>query len=425
MAIFGLLDINNFYASTEILFNPKLRGKPLLILSNNDGCAVSRSDEAKALGIKMGAPWFQVQQQYKRGEVRVLSSNYALYADASDRMTALVAEYVPHWEKYSIDELFFQLDGLEHRDVTAYARTLKADALKKVGLPVCVGIAPTKTLAKLANFIAKKRPSYAGVCNFMVMSAKEINELMQGVPVGEVWGIGSRLSSRLNTVGIQTVYDLKTAHTRTLRDNFSVVMAKTISELNGNPCLDLEEIAPPRKNIASTRSFGIPVTDYQDLSESVTLYASRAAEKARSQDSYANSMSVFIQTSPFANRPYYGNSLTAALPCPSHDTRLLVKTALWLLKRLYRPGYIYQKAGVILNDLVPKAGLQRDLFFDEADTQLDKRARVIRTLDEINHRFGRQTVRLASQGFKAPWKMKQNFKSSDYTTDWNGLIQAS
>ena len=340
-------------------------------------------------------------------------------------MVAIVAEYTPDYEVYSIDECFLKLDGFAPNGLTRYGQQLKAAVLQRTGLPVCVGIANTKTLAKLANHCAKKQSIFQGVCNFNERTPTELNAILAALPVGEVWGIGSRLEAKLNRVGVNSVLDLKRAHRRTLRDQFSVMLAKTIAELNGEACIDLELAPQPKQNIASTRSFGIPVSDLSSLSESVTLYTSRAAEKARAQASYANSVTVFIQTSPFANRPYYGNSLTAALPSPSNDTRLLVKTALWLLKRIYRPGHIYQKAGVILNDLVPKAGLQRDLFFDEADTQLDKRAKVTLALDEINQRFGRQTLRLASQGFKSPWKMKQNFKSPGYTTDWNGLIQAN
>lgn len=425
MPTFGLLDCNNFYASCESVFNPKLKDKALVILSNNDGCAVSRSNAAKALGIKMGAPWFKIRQQFNKGEVLALSSNYCLYADMSNRVMALIADYTPNYEVYSIDEVFLCLDGFPANGLTEYCRGLKNQVLKNTGLPVCVGIADTKTLAKLANHCAKKRPEFAGVCNFNDMQPLEINRILRTLPVGEVWGVGSRLSAKLNQLGIDSVHDLKTAHPRTLRDKFSVVMAKTIAELNGEACIHLEQVPPRKQNIASTRSFGIEVSDLNSLKESVTLYTSRAAEKARAQQSFANSITVFIHTSPFANRPYYGNSRTVALPSPSNDTRLLVRTALWMLKRIYRPGYVYQKAGVILNDLVPLEGVQRDLFFDEADAAIDKRARVTLALDEINQRFGRQSLRLASQGFKAPWKMKQNFKSPGYTTDWKGLIQVN
>jgi DNA polymerase V len=340
MPTFALLDCNNFYASCEIVFNPKLKDKPLVILSNNDGCAVSRSYAAKALGVKMGAPWFQLQQQFKKDEVLALSSNYALYADMSNRVMSLIRAYTPNYEVYSIDEVFLSLDGFAPLSLSRYCANLKDTVLQNTGLPVCVGIAHTKTLSKLANHCAKKRPEYAGVCNFNELSPEALDIVFASLPVNEVWGIGSRLSAKLNQIGIVTVLDLKNAHSRTLRDRFSVVMAKTIKELNGDSCIDLEQATPAKQNIASTRSFGIPVSDLDSLKESVTLYTSRAAEKARLQKTYANSISVFIQTSPFAQQPYYGNCQTAALPSPSNDTRLLVRTALWLLKRIYKPNHI-------------------------------------------------------------------------------------
>ena len=315
------------------------------------------------------------------------------------------------------------MDGFWARDLSQYGHQLKDTILRWTGLPVCVGIASTKTLAKLSNHCAKKRPGYDGVCNFKAMTEREVAEIMASFPVGEVWGIGRQLSAKLNQLNIHTVLDLKKAHRRTLRDKFSVTVEKTIAELNGEPCIDLEQIPPDKQNIASTRSFGIPVTDLASLKESVTLYTSQAAEKARKQGSYANSITVFIQTSPFANRPYYGNSQTVALPSPSNDTRLLVRTALWILGRLYHPGFIYQKAGVLLNDLVPAAGIQQDLFFSN-DIKAMKSEKMMSLLDTVNQRYGRQTLKLGSEGFNAPWQMKQGFKSPDYTCDWDGLIRA-
>jgi len=425
MTAVALVDCNNFYASCETLFNPTLRGKAIVILSNNDGCCVSRSEAAKRLGIKMGAPWFQIKEQFKHGEVIALSSNYALYADVSNRVMNTLRQFSTDQEIYSCDESFLSLAGFGNKDLSRYGQDIKATILQWTGMPVCVGIGATKTLAKLANHCAKKRPDYAGVCNLTTMSKTMTDSLFASLPVREVWGIGSKLSAKLQQVGIVTVLDLKQAHSRTLRDQFSVVMAKTIAELNGIACIDLEQVAPAKQNIASTRSFGIPVTSIDSLIESVTLYTSRAAEKARAQHSYANSISVFIQTSPFAGRPYYGNSQTVALPSPTNDSRLLVRTAIWIVKRLYRPGHLYQKAGVLLNDLVPEEAKQRDLFFDASDSRHAQNAKVMAVLDAINQRYGRQTLKLGSEGFKAPWKMQQNFKSPGYTTNWDELIQAS
>jgi DNA polymerase V len=427
MNAIALVDVNNFYVSCERVFDPKLRQKAVICLSNNDGCVISRSNEAKAAPylIKMGAPWFDVQKKFSRQDLIVLSSNYALYADMSNRVMALINNFTPDAEVYSVDEVFCNLVGFSRNDLTAYGHDIKKTIWQWTGLPVCVGIATTKTLAKLANHCAKKRPEFSGVCNFNTLNPAELQDLFQAISVSEIWGIGARLSAKLNAMGIQSVLDLKNAHRRTLRDTFSVVVAKTIAELNGEACIDFASAVPAKQSIASTRSFGIPVTGLDDLMESVTLYTSRAAEKARAQQSYANSISVFIQSSPFAKAPYYGNCQTVALPTPSNDSRLLVKTALWILKRIYRPGVTYQKAGVILNDLVPEDGLQRDLFLNLTSHDLRQRSKVMSVLDAVNQRYGRQTLKLGSEGFKAPWRMKQNFKSPGYTTNWQDLIQAS
>lgn len=425
MSTFALVDCNNFYASSETSLKPNLKNNGLCILSNNDGCVISRNNIAKAppFNIKMGDPYFKIKDKFKPGEVLFLSSNYCLYADLSNRVASIVARFTPDYEIYSVDESFLSWAGFENRDLTLYGHELKDTILQWTGLPVCVGIATTKTLAKLSNHCAKKRPEYNGVCNFKVMPAKAVDDIMASVPVGEVWGIGPRLSVKLNQLNIYTVLDLRNAHPRTMRDKFSVVLAKTVRELNGEPCIELEQVAPAKQNIASTRSFGIPVTDLSSLKESVALYTSQASEKARKQGSYANSITVFIQTSPFANRPYYANSHTVALPTASNDSRLLVKTALWILNRLYRPGYVYQKSGVMLNDLVTTAGIQQDMFFVGGPRPM-KSEKVMATLDLINQRYGRHTLKLASEGFKAPWQMKQAFKTPDYTCDWNGLIKA-
>lgn len=423
MSTFALMDVNNFYVSAERVFNPKLNGKAVIAASNNDGCAIARSNEAKALGIKMGEPLFTLRERFKPGDIEILSSNYALYAHMSDRVVQIVSRFSPNYEIYSVDETFLLWTGFEYRDLTHYGQQLKDTIFQWTGLPVCVGIAATKTLAKLSNHCAKKRPVYGGVCNFNTLSQFEIDDIMASLSVAEVWGIGRQLSSKLKQINIHTVLDLKQAHRRTLRDQFSVMVAKTIAELNGEACIELEQIPPDKQNIACTRSFGVPVTDLASLKESVTLYTSQAAQKARKQGSYANSITVFIQTSPFANRPYYANSQTVALPSASSDTRLLVKTALWILNRLYRPGYRYQKSGVLLNDLVPASGMQHDLFFAQ-DWTTGKSEKVMAVFDAINQRYGKQTLKVASEGFKSPWQMKQHFRSPDYTSEWSDLIKA-
>jgi DNA polymerase V len=425
MATFALCDINNFYCSAEAVFNPLLRDKATVCLSNNDGCAVSRNNLAKSLGIKMGEPWFQIKERFKPGEVIALSSNYAVYADMSNRVVSIISRFSSDYEIYSCDEQFLSWTAFEYRDLTQYGHELKNTILRWTGLPVCVGIASTKTLAKLSNHCAKKQPSYAGVCNFKAMPPKAIDQIMAFLPVSEVWGIGSRLSAKLKLMNIHTALDLKNAHSPTLRNKLSVVVARTIAELNGESCIELEQITPAKQTIANTRSFGIPVTELDALRESVTFHVSQATERARRQNTYANSITVFIKTSPFNPLQYYANSHTVALPSPSNDSRTLAKTANWMLKRLYKPGYVYQKSGVILNDLVPAEGVQLDLFFDRsAEAQSKQSEKLMAVMDEINLRYGRQTLKLGSEGFKSPWKMKQNFKTPNYTCDWDGLIKA-
>jgi DNA polymerase V len=418
----ALIDVNNFYVSCERVFNPKLKNKPVVVLSNNDGCAISRSNEAKALGVVMGAPWFKMQELVKQHGIIGLSSNYALYADMSNRVMTTLNDFSPNQEVYSIDECFLDLTGF-NLDLKAYGQEMRSRILRWTGLPVCVGVGSTKTLAKLANHIAKKQSQFDGVCNLNQLTEDELNKVFSNIEVGKVWGVGRRLASKLKALGINTVLDLKQADPEYLRGQFSVVMAKTVSELNGTVCIELEEIAPPKKQILSSRSFGHTVRDFNSLAESITLYMSRAAEKLRKQNSFAGSVHVYIRTSPFKfDEPNYSNGMTIPMPSPSDDSRQLVKIALWALKRIYRPGFNYAKAGVMLSEIVPKAGIQNDLFSQLAFNQ--KSEALMSAMDAINRKMGRESIKLASEGFKRPWQMRQNSKSLNYTTCWKGLIAA-
>ena len=417
----ALIDVNNFYVSCKRVFNPKLEGRPVVVLSNNDGCAVARSNEVKALGVKMGQPWFQLKDLARKHGIIAYSSNYALYADMSNRVTSILGVFSPEQEIYSIDECFLDLSGFRRINHAGYGQRIRKRIKQWTGLPVCVGIGPTKTLAKLANHIAKKTPEFNGVCDLNSLSLEQQTDWFQRIEVGEIWGIGRRLAPRLHEIGIKTVLDLKTASPSQLRAHFSVVMEKIIREINGTACIELEEINPPKKQIVSSRSFGIPVSDLASLEESVSLYISRAAEKLRRQQSYAGSVHVSIRTSPFNEKePYYANSMTIALPRQTDDTRLLTRVALWGLRRIYRTGYKYQKAGVMLSELVSRQYRQIDLF-GSMDTDT-KASQLMRVMDQINARMGRGTLKLASEGFKQPWKMKQGNKSPNYTTCWDELI---
>lgn len=419
----ALIDCNNFYVSCERVFNPKLEGKPVVVLSNNDGCAVARSNEVKALGVKMGTPWFQLKDLARQHDIIAYSSNYALYADMSNRVMTILSQFSPHQEVYSIDESFLDLTGIQRHNLSRYCQQIRQTIRKWTGLPVCIGVGPTKTLAKLANYIAKKNAQFEGVCDLNAMTAEEQAAWFSRIEVGEIWGIGCRLAPRLADMGIHHVLDLKQADPTTLRSQFSVTLEKTIRELNGIVCLDLEAMAAPKKQIVSSRSFGVRVTDLESLQESITLYMSRAAEKLRRQQSCAGAVHVYIRTSPHhPNEPHYSNSMTMPLPSPSDDTRRLVNVALWGLKRIYKSGFRYQKAGVMLSALVPQAGVQTDLF--SLSPASGKSSRLMHVLDQINCSMGKQTLKLAAEGFRQPWKMKQGNMSPCYTTCWDDLTES-
>lgn len=418
----ALIDVNNFYVSCERVFNPKLNNRPVVVLSNNDGCAVARSNEVKALGVGMGAPWFKFKDLAKEYGIIAMSSNYALYADMSNRVMSILRQYSPHQEVYSIDESFLDLTGFQTRDLVKYGQHMRQRILKWTGLPVCVGIGSTKTLSKLANHCAKKRQVFNGVCNFNAMSSTELDELLSQIEIGEIWGVGRKLAPKLQALGFNTALDLKRADPERLRQQFSVVMEKTIRELNGTVCIEMEEIRPNKKQILSSRSFGNPVTDYNSLAESITLYMSSAAERLRRQQSFAGSVHVFITTSSFKpDQPFYANSMTISLPSPTDDTRRLVQPALWVLKQLFKANFNYAKAGVMLGELVPATGVQTDLFSHEQIS--NKSDDLMIAMDKINRKMGKESIKLASEGFKRPWKMRQENKSPSYTTSWNDLVR--
>ena len=422
MRSIALIDVNNFYVSCERVFNPKLVNKPVVVLSNNDGCAVARSNEVKALGVGMGAPWFKFKDLAKQHCIIAMSSNYALYADMSNRVMSILRQFSPDQEIYSIDESFLDLTDFQSRDLIQYGQQMRQRILKWTGLPVCVGIGSTKTLSKLANHCAKKQPHFKGVCNLNAMSETERDDLLSQIEVGEIWGVGRQLAPKLQALGFKTVLDLKRANPERLRQQFSVVMEKTIRELNGTVCIELEEVSPPKKQIISSRSFGHPVNDHNSLAESITLYVSRASEKLRKQHSFARSLYVYIRTSPFKpDEPFYSNGMTISLPSPSDDTRKLVNVALWGLKQIYKPNYNYQKAGVMLSELVPAEGIQTDLF---SQTQTSPKSdELMIAMDKINRKMGKESIKLASEGFKRPWKMKQENKSPSYTTSWEDILK--
>jgi DNA polymerase V len=421
--MYALIDGNNFYVSCERVFRPSLRDRPVVVLSNNDGCAIARSNEAKALGIKMGTPYFEIRDKLPAGSVTALSANFGLYGDMSTRMMSLAAGLGPQQEIYSIDESFVAVDGI--RDVTNRASRVRERILQWIGIPCGIGIGGTKTLAKLANHVAKtaerKPGSYpkelAQVCNFSELSRGQLEEVMAATSVDEVWGIGPRLSAQLNAEGISTVLQVAQMDPTVARRRWSVTFERTVRELQGLSCIALEDAPPNKKEIACTRSFGRPVTALRDLVEAVTAFATRAAEKLRRQDGRAGEVLVFVHTSPFRKQDrQYSRNAVVPLRIPTSDTNLLVQAAIAGIRTIYRPGYNFAKAGVMLLDLIDASVDQAELDLDEPPAD---RGDLMAALDRINRRYGRGAVYVGSEGTKGArrrWVMKQNLRTPDYTT---------
>jgi len=410
----ALVDCNNFYVSCERVFRPDLKNVPVVVLSNNDGCVVSRSNESKALGIKMGQPWFQCKDVSQEHGILALSSNYALYADMSNRVMSILSQFAPRQEVYSIDESFLDLTGIPKLKDMSYDMRTRVGLW--TGIPVCVGIGPTKTLAKLANFIAKRHPRSKGVFNYNDLSQALQVKLLSQIEVGEVWGIGRRIARRLAGHGIYTVQDLRVAHTATLRAEFGVVVEKTQRELQGVPCMRLEDVAPAKKQIVSSRSFGQPVNDVAVLRDAMSTFVANACVKLRAQNSHASMIQVFLETNRFRkDSPQYSPSLAVPLPQPTNDSLVINRWADYLVGRMFKPEYDYKKAGVMLGEISPQTQYQADWLEPPQATD----TRLMDALDGLNQRFGRGTVKVSTQGAYQAWQMKQERKSPNYTTHWD------
>lgn len=414
-----MVDCNNFYASCEKLFDPKLRDRPVVVLSNNDGCAVARSAEAKALGIKMGVPWFKMRDEALKHGIVAKSSNYSLYADMSNRVVDVLRAFAPRIEVYSIDESFLDLSGFNYWNLTEYGQQIRQRVSKWVGLPVCVGIGPTKTLSKMANHIAKKQPKFNGVCNLAETSPEATKRLFEGIDVGEVWGVGYRLTARLNDLGIRTVQDLRDTNPIEIRRKFNVVLERTVRELQGTPCIELEEVSPDKQQIISSRSFGKRVTCYEEMAEAMATYVGRAAEKLRRQNGATGAITVWVETNPFdPNARQYSRSRLIPLPAPTDDTLQLTRVALWGLKRIYRDGYEYKKCGCMLSEIVPIQNTQRALFVSNGG----KSDKLVAALDAVNAKYGRGTLKSAAEGITKDWQMRRGNVSPAYTTRWLDIV---
>ena len=413
-----MIDGNNFYASCERVFNPKLEGIPIVVLSNNDGCVIARSNEAKAFGIKMGAPYHEMKPLITRHGVKAFSSNYTLYGDMSDRMMETLSQFSPDLEVYSIDECFLGMNGFSNFDLTSYGQTIRQTVKQHTGIPCCVGMGPTKTLAKIANRLAKKVPENKGV--FIIHDETTRIHALQRIAIDDIWGVGGQYQKKLAAFGLQTAYDLSCMAPEWGRMNLGgVVGMRLIRELNGLSCIDLAIIQEPKQNISATRSFGKVVTEEKDISEALSYHIARAAEKLRAQGSVAKIVSMFFHSNPFSKaeslfRVYRSHEL----PVATSDTRKLDAPVQALLRKTFKSGIRYQKCGVFLQELYPAASVQEDLF---APTDTESSGKLLSTVDQLNKRFGRNTMHFASTGFSKSWITQANLKSPCYTTSWSDL----
>lgn len=420
--MFALVDVNSFYASCETAFRPDLKGRPVVVLSNNDGCVIARNAEAKRAGVKMGDPYFKQKDLFRRYGVVCFSSNYELYADMSSRVMSTLEAMSPRCEIYSIDEAFCDLTGVRNcRILQEFGQELKDAVYQNTGLAVGVGIAQTKTLAKLANHAAKKwQRQTGGVVDLSNQDRQR--KLMAALPVDEVWGVGRRISKKLEAMGIKTVLDLADTDIRFIRKHFNVVLERTVRELRGEPCLELEEFAPVKQEIVCSRSFGERITDYDAMRQAICSYASRAAEKLRGEHQYCRFISTFVKTSPFAlNEPYYGNSASVKLLTPTQDSRDIIAAATRSLDAIWKDGHRYQKAGVMLGDFFSQGIAQLNLFDDNAPRRGSEK--LMEVLDHLNAKEGKGALYFAGQGIQRQWAMKREMLSPRYTTRYADLLR--
>lgn len=415
--MYGLCDCNNFYASCERVFNPSLVGRPVVVLSNNDGCVIARSNEAKKLGISMGQPFFQIERLAEKHDVAIFSSNFALYGDMSRRVIATLRRMVPAAEVYSIDEAFLDLRGIATDALDELGHRISRTVQRNTGIPVSIGIAPTKTLAKIASKLCKQYPRLRGAC--LMYRPEDIEKVLRRFPVEDVWGVGRQHRRLLEAAGVRTAYDLTQRSENWIRARLKLPGVRMWKELQGVACIDFENAPPPRKQISVSRSFARELTAYDDVHAAVATFASRCAEKLRDQRSLCSELTVYILTNRFRNDlPQYFDSRTVRLPVATDDTLELVPRATEALRHIFHNGYGYKKAGVILSDLTDRSGVQTDLF-DAVDR--GKHARLMAAVDAANRQYGRNKVSVAAQGLH-PYVMNRNHLSRNYTTDWDDIL---
>lgn len=415
--IFALIDCNNFYASCERVFRPELEGVPIVVLSNNDGCVIARSQEVKELGIPMGIPAFKNERLFVKHGVKIFSSNYTLYADMSNRIMDIISQFCPDIEVYSIDESFIELSGFRTRNLNLYMQELKEEIAKSTGVPVSIGIASTKTLAKLANHVAKRNKAYNGVFN--LLREPDIDRVLAQVPVNDIWGIGRQYAKFLSDNNIFTAYDLKYSNDAWIDKYLTSVGHQTVLELRGKSCLDLDMLDPPKKSIVSSKSFGKAVSSLPEMEEAVASYTTVAVTKLRKQNSVAGIISVFITTNSFNNTPQYNNNASFKFNTPTAYTPDFIAVALKILRRIYRKGFIYKKAGVMLADITSEDNVPYDIF---TPLYLDTPKKdIMIVMDKINNTYGENTLFSCSQGVNKKWRMKRNLLSPRYTTSWKDI----
>ncbi|ESU21803.1 hypothetical protein FCR2A7T_02610 [Flavobacterium cauense R2A-7] len=416
--MYALVDCNNFYASCERVFQPQFAGKPIVILSNNDGCIISRSEEAKALGIPMGAPEFQVREQLQKNNINVFSSNYTLYGDLSGRVMNILRQFTPNVEDYSIDEAFLNFEGVSIEDYHDYGLQIRKRILKWLGLPVCVGIAPTKALSKVANRIAKKFPEKTGGVHVIDTDEKRIKAL-KWTKIGDVWGIGYRLTKKMKAMNINTAYDfIQPQYENFIKREMGVIGLRLRSELEGKPVLELEEALETKKSIAITRSFKTKLSHLDDLKERVSTFATVCAEKLRKQNSCCYSVNVFLAKDPHktTGRTYF--SRTETLPFATNSNLTISTLAIEMLGKIYEPNQVYMKAGVIVTQLIPQDQKQLHLFEEENP----KHQKLMEVIDQFHKKTGERKIRLGNQDLQHTWIMKQNHLSPNFTTNLNDII---
>ncbi len=416
--MFALVDCNNFYASCERLFQPSLIGKPVVVLSNNDGCVIARSNEAKALNIRMGIPAFEIRDIIRKHNVAVFSSNYILYGDLSHRVMTTLSQFTPDIEIYSIDEAFLNLSGFKKFNLYDYGVEIARTTTRHTGLPVSIGIAPTKTLAKLASKLAKKNTDGKNV--YVLHADENLSHILKTFPVGDIWGIGRRYAEFLATHNIFTAFDFVNTNKEWIKKKLTVVGLRTWEELQGTPCIDMESVTPDKKAICTSRSFGNMLTEYKHIEEAVSYYAASCSAKLRHQKGCAQMIMIFLHTNQHRkDLPQYARNIVIKLPVATNSSMELIHYALQGLEKIFKHGYRYKKAGVIVSDIIPETAVQGALF-DLVDRE--KQRKVLQVMDALNTTYGREKVKIAQQGFNRQWKLKQEKLSPCYTTRLSDLL---